>query len=219
MKLNTDGVLLGAWVDMEGVNNAVDVGTGCGIIALMMAQRSEKARIDAIDIHEGSITDAGLNFSNSPWSERLKACHCALHDFARITQPGYDLIVSNPPYFCNSLKSADHTKNLSRHDTGLSLAAFFPEAKKILKPGGKLALIYPYDGRDRLEELAWNNHLHINKELRVCSVRGNAPVRLLLELSGSKGKSCTSETLSIRDEQHQYTSGYMELTRDFYLAF
>ncbi|MCD4665845.1 MAG: methyltransferase [Bacteroidales bacterium] len=104
MKVGTDAVLLGAWTDISETNNILDVGTGSGIVATILAQRSE-ANIDAIDIDKGSIDDAENNFDNCPWKNRLTAIHSSLQEYVKFTSKKYDLIVSNPPFFSNSLKS------------------------------------------------------------------------------------------------------------------
>ena len=119
MKVNTDAVLLGAWVNPSKPKKILDIGTGCGVIALLLAQRFD-GRISGIDLDEGAIMDAKINFAESPWPERLKAIHQDFNIFSASSDQRFDLIVSNPPYFENSLRSPKHDRNISRHTDSLT---------------------------------------------------------------------------------------------------
>lgn len=218
MKLSTDGVLLGAWVDLEGVEKALDVGTGCGIIALMIAQRS-KAMVNAIDIHEGSVADALLNFQNSPWRSRLHAECIPFSQYAKKSPYKFDLIICNPPYFSASLKPSDELKMISRHDEGHLLPGLFENAGFLLSPNGKLALIIPHDRKKDIGELASKNQMYINRVTVVSSVKGNPPIRLMAEISFIKKREIVMDSISIRSDTEHFSEEYRELTKDFYLAF
>lgn len=214
MQVGTDGVLLGAWAETSNAKQILDVGTGTGLIALMLAQRSD-AQIDAIDIHEGCVQCAAGNFAASPWADRLQAYQSSLQEF----QPDkeYDLIVSNPPYFNNSQKAPDAGRNLARHTDSLSLEELVQHSARLLSPKGKLGLILPADQEDVLQTIIKQNGLNV---ARICRVRGLAhlPVkRLLIEASKLAVTKPEETELTIEIARHQYTSEYVELTRDFYL--
>lgn len=140
MKVGTDGVLLGAWAGTESCNRILDIGTGTGLIALMLAQRS-KAVIDAIDIDADACLQAQENAESSPFAGRINVRHCALADFAQAATNLYDLIVSNPPYFVDSLKCPDRQRNTARHTDTLTLEDLLQDSRKLLAPQGRIALI------------------------------------------------------------------------------
>ena len=138
MKVGTDGVLLGAWVNVENAQRILDVGTGTGLIALMCAQRSESV-IDAVEVDRAASEQAAVNCSASPWKDRITVVHDSFQHFAESTAYRYDLIVSNPPFFKNSLKPKGLARSLARHDDRLSYESLLYYTVKILEPGGTLA--------------------------------------------------------------------------------
>jgi len=235
MKIGTDGVLLGAWVNISGTEHRIlDVGTGTGVIALMVAQRTVvDTAIDAIDIDMPSITEASFNFEFSPWASRLSAHHTSLQEF--IPAYKYDLIVSNPPFFINSLKAPDTRRSDARHTDSLSSGEIILASSRLLAPKGRLALVLPPEEANLLIEAAT---FHGFELLRLCIVRtkpGTSPKRYLMEFvwTGSFGQSsypnthkqsvsghCTviEEELTIQG-QNDFTSEYKTLTKDFYLKF
>src|SRR5664279_2325982 len=127
MRIGTDAILLGAWADPSKAERILDIGTGCGVIALMMAQKSN-ARVDAIDINPESVEQACSNFTNSPWRERLTAFHRSFREHAKTADGAYDIIVTNPPWFTNSLRSNDERRNLARHHEDFDLSGLFEAA-------------------------------------------------------------------------------------------
>jgi tRNA1Val (adenine37-N6)-methyltransferase len=216
MKVGTDGVLLGAWVSAESCNAILDVGTGTGLIALMLAQRSQ-ARIDAIDIDGDAIGQASQNISSSVFAGRIQAYHISFEEYVIKACRKYDLIVSNPPYFADSLKSPNTKKNLARHTDTLPLSLLLSGSKPLLAPDGRIALILPCQRENELKETVGENKLHIIRKTEVIPLSNASPKRLLIELSANLSTNCLFDTLVIEEGRHQYTAGYIRLTKDFYL--
>lgn len=218
MKVGTDAVLLGAWADTAGCSNILDIGTGTGIIALMLAQRS-LAGIDAIDIDPEACEQAAENAAASPFADRIHVVHASFSDFATSTgkEKKYDLIVSNPPYFINSLKCPDDKRTVARHTDSLLLGDLIRDACPLLAPGGRIALILPYERLDEVNELAATNLLHISRQTDVIPTPGAQPRRLLVELASGAGNAQKRDTLTIEEARHQYTPEYVALTKEFYL--
>jgi tRNA1Val (adenine37-N6)-methyltransferase len=218
LKVGTDAVLLGAWADVLGANKILDIGTGSGVIALMLAQRSN-AQIDAIDIDEESYKQATGNFSNSPWSERLNAYNISLKEFANSTTNKYDLVVSNPPYFTDSYKPADPQRFSARHNDQLPINELAENAAKLLNSSGKLCVILPVKEAGSLITAAHNHQLFPQKELAVFSFTGKEVFRKLV-LFGREEKNCQHGELTIETAPGQgYSKGYIELTKEYYMNF
>ena len=215
MKVGTDGVLLGAWSSVSGKKNILDIGTGSGLIALMLAQRSE-ATIHAIDIDSSACLQATENAAGSIFSERIQVHHSSLHEYSRQTPEQFDLIVSNPPYFNASLLSPVHERNLARHNNSLSLAALLEDSLKILSAEGTIALVLPYDQEEELNTLASTLNLTFCRKTYIRPLPDSAYKRMLAELSRHKS-TCQFDELTIEESRHQYTKEYIALTKDFYL--
>ena len=215
MKVGTDGVLLGAWCPVAGARRVLDVGTGCGVIALMIAQRNRSAVIDAVDIDHDAIKEATLNFESSPWPQRLTAIEC---DFNRMDEAEpYDLIVSNPPYFTDSLPPADDARLLARHTRALTYRQLIDGASRMLGSNGILAMISPTDAETEIIEAATFATLPVRVMTRVLPVEGAAPKRTLWQLSRRDTLSYRENTLTIAQRDGTYTREYVDLTGDFYL--
>jgi len=213
MKVGVDGVLIGAWADCRNVNYALDVGTGSGLIALMLAQRSE-AFIHAIDIDECACRQAEINFNNSPFRDRLSIECCDFRDFSSSVH--YDLIVSNPPYFADSLKSPDKNRNLARHNEHLPLDVLIKKSASLLNPQGKVALILPFDLSERADSAAVENQLFLCRKTLISSLQNHPPKRVILEYSFIK-QSPTEIAFYIGKTKQDYSDEYRALTEDFYL--
>lgn len=217
MKVGTDAVLLGAWADTSFCRNILDIGTGTGIIALMLAQRSQ-ATVEAIDIDKEACVQATENVAASPYTERIKIVHASCADFAASNlQKKYDLIVSNPPYFINSLKCPDNKRTVARHTDTLLLSDLIREAQTLLSLSGRIALVLPYERLEEVKALASANHLYICRQTDVIPTPGAAPKRLLVELSTTEENIKNRDTLTIEETRHQYTPEYIALTKEFYL--
>jgi tRNA1Val (adenine37-N6)-methyltransferase len=217
MKVGTDAVLLGAWVNTKSAASILDIGTGCGVIALMMAQRS-RAKIVAIDIDAESARQAESNFKGSPWKERLESIHISLEDFAGNSSPQFDLIVSNPPYFLNALKPNSLKKKLSRHIDPDSFAAYIKHASGLLHKNGRLSMINPVSESAYILSEAMRQGLYPQRRSTVIARQGKAPGLVMIEL-GREQCIVEDSKIVILDGKGQFTSGYKELTRDFYLDF
>ena len=228
MKVNTDGVLLGAAMTIMPQDRCMlDIGTGTGTIALMAAQRvadhaeregfHDDIMIDAIDIDEPSATEAAMNFANSPWSGCLHAHNMSLDAFAASDERKYDLIFSNPPYFEDSLTAPDERKSAARHTSdGLSYRDIFEFAKERLTDGGRVSLVLPADQEAALCRYARMCGLHLFRILRVRTVPRKAPSRMIAEFSRQRCETVKEELLTIQNEG-QYTQEYLSLTHDFYM--
>lgn len=213
MKVGTDGVLLGAWADIDSAKNILDIGTGSGLIALMMAQRSE-AFITGIDIDKDAVTQAKINFEASPWSNRMQAIQEDLCQFS--PQQSFDCIVSNPPFFVNSLKCADTQRNTARHNDTLTLSQLLEKVSQLLLPNGKFSIILPFEQNDTLMKTAEEQGLYPTRHTQVITRPGLPPKRSLLEFRKQPMPYDTQE-LVIELERHVYSKEYITLTKDFYL--
>ena len=218
MKVGTDGVLLGAWVDAAGVKKVLDVGTGTGLIALMTAQRNKEALIDAIDIDGDACEQAKENVKNSPWPERVKVFHSSLEEFARNKNERYDLIVCNPPYFINSKKSKGKQRRLARHADELTPDDLFRFGFDLLSDKGKLGMIFPFENKEMLISAARNRRLF---PVRILNVRHNSEkdfVRVLISFSKIGKGTVTEKDIAVETgRRHEYTKEFSELVREFYL--
>ena len=214
MKVGTDGVLLGAWCSVGGCRRVLDVGTGCGLIALMVAQRNDAVRVDAIDVDAGAVADARSNFAASPWPERLNALET---DFNAFEPDGpYDLIVSNPPFFSDSLLPPDAQRAVARHGGLLTYDQLVGKAAAMLTPRGMLALVTPSQARSRVLECASFARLTLLRMTSVQTAAGVDAKRILWEFGREPGPTATS-VLAIRDASGGYSADYRRLCSGFYL--
>jgi len=217
LKVGTDGVLLGAWCSVQGATRILDVGTGTGLIALMLAQRSE-AEISAIEISEDACKDALNNFQKSPWADRMKLIQADFNHFSNDRSEYYDLVISNPPYFKRSLISANLAASMARHDISLSFIQLITGSKRLLTEKGRLAVILPVEMLDDFRETARFAGFYLCRKTMVIPKIGKAPKRVLLEFSVSAVYPVVDE-LVILLEQDKYSDNYIELTKEFYLNF
>ena len=214
MKVGTDGVLLGAWADCKNCDNILDIGTGTGLIALMMAQRST-ANIHAVELDENSAFQAKENIQNSKWKDRIQVFNTAIQEF--YPDMKYDLIISNPPFFKNCKKAPDYSRTMARHTDLLSTSDLFKNTTRLLNEKGKAAFIFPFSEKEAVFEKSAFYKLHPVRELIVIPVPGKKPKRFCIEFSLKKMNNIESNSLIIEEQRHQYTKEYMALTKDFYL--
>jgi tRNA1Val (adenine37-N6)-methyltransferase len=217
MKVGTDGVLLGAWARVEHVENILDIGTGSGLIAIMLAQRSEAASIHGVEVDQPSCEQARENMLGSPWAERLDTYHMAIQDFAVTTDIRYDLIVSNPPFFTGGNLSYNQDRNSVRHTIKLPHQDLLSAVRKLLRHEGRLALILPYLEGLRFCELAATYQLYCQRMTEVLPKADRPVERLLLEFSKSKQQPTVDQLVLRETDGDQWTAAYQALTRAFYL--
>lgn len=215
MKVGTDGVLLGAWADNDKTDRILDIGSGSGLISLMLAQRFPDARITGIEIDPQATAEARLNASNTAWQDRITFI---CNDFCEwSTDEKFDMIVSNPPFFTNGLKSPDSSRATARHAAGLSPASILDRASKMLDPDGVIAMIVPADMVDNLIFEAAMHRLNPLKITNVTTRAGKPPRRTLISFTP---KSCAvvSSIFTISGADG-FTPEYRDLTHEFYLEF
>ncbi|MFA5848704.1 MAG: methyltransferase [Bacteroidales bacterium] len=233
MKVNTDGVLLGAWLSLPSVGSfrVLDIGTGTGVIALIVAQRLSKLfstsskdqfSIDAIDIDKPSVDEANYNFSQSPWTSHLSAKEVSLQDLLSAnTQMKYDLVVSNPPYFTDSLKAPSARRSSARHNHDLPYSSIIESVIQMLTDKGKLAIVLPAEEGERFITLATMGYLQLVRRCKVKTLADKKEKRYLLEFTKSPLSDNVQEEVLIMQQTGglEYTEQYKNLTRDLYLKF
>ena len=215
-KVGTDGVLLGAWADVAKAKRILDIGSGTGLIALMAAQRNPKAMIDAVEIDRQAIEQASRNLAASPWKERIRLIG---GDFLSLDLDSeYDLIVSNPPFFEDSLKSPNERRNKARHSDSMPHSELVKRAAKLLDKG-IFSLILPFEATEKFIREANKADLFLRRRLNVAPYPSKVYNRTLLEFSRTE-LAIDSNELYIREAADgDYTSAYRSLTCDFYLKF
>lgn len=214
MKIGTDAVLLGAWTDVKNATRVLDIGSGTGVIALMIAQRTEAfVKVEAIEIDEFAFADADENFNSSPWKDRLKLHHESIHNFT--TNSTFDLIVSNPPYFQNSYKPPDPKRGIARHTDNLSFEGLLTAAKRLLSLEGRLSVILPFTEGLEFILLADRFGFYCSRKWSFRTRREKPIERWLLEFSTSKVIVDEGELLLL--EYENWSDQYKNLTREFYL--
>ena len=215
MKVGVDSVVLGAWTNAEKAKLILDIGAGTALLSLMLAQKSE-AKITAIEIDENSYHQAVENVENSKWKTRVDIIHSSFQEFANETKTKFNLIICNPPYFVNSLKSPEQNRNTARHDDNLSLYDLFSGSKGILTEKGSLNLIYPYLQKNDLLSIAEKYGFYPVKLLILRGNKNKEPNRIIVEFK-LNGENVKEEILCIRDLDNNYTAEYKELTKDYCL--
>lgn len=217
MKVGTDGVLLGAWVALNGgEQNILDIGTGSGLIALMMAQRTDNALIDGVEIEAQSAMQAEENIAASNWSDRVVVHHTDIQSFDAGRR--YDLIVTNPPYFIESLLSPDAGRTTARHTTELTFAELIKATMRLIKPDGRLSLILP-TAESRIFDEEAEGRLSLIRRCEVYGREGLVAKRYISEYALGSSPLVEERLVIEGDKRGDYTSEYRELTREFYLKF
>lgn len=217
MKVGTDAVLLGAWASIQSGDCVLDIGTGSGVIALMMAQRGA-GQVDAIEPDQKSFDQACTNFRNAPWSESLRAYNIRLQDFAVQTST-YDIIVCNPPYFTDSLKSGHLSKDRARHDDDLNGNSLMQYGSSLLNENGKLFVVIPQDNLQAYLEAARAYHLYQSRRMDIITRKGLNSKRCLLEFGFREVVAKVDQLIIEVGGRHDYSAEYQALTRAFYLNF
>lgn len=220
MKVNTDGVILAALVENSCTDTCLDIGTGTGLIALMMAQRFSQAKITAVEIDGSAAKQASENFANSPWSGRLELTNSSFQEFKESEQNRYDLIVSNPPYFPDHNKSTDSQRNLALHNDALSFGDLVKGVAKLLKPEGAFWLILPPRQMQDLEKIANFFDLFSTAEF-LLSDRPETKVLRSIRRFEVREAPCDHQpqAISIKNTDHSYSEFYARVLKDFLLIF
>ena len=218
MKIGTDGVLLGAWTPIENNPYSIlDIGTGTGIIALMLAQRSSAEQIDALEIDEDAYEQATDNFENSPWNDRLFCFHAGLDEFVEEPEDEYDLIVSNPPFYSEDYKSNNDQRDLARFQDAMPFEDLIEAAALLLSENGIFSVIIPFKEESPFLALANEYELFPLKITRVKGTPTSEIKRSLLAFSRNSISNFPIDELIIETARHIYTPEYIDLTKDFYL--
>ena len=220
MKVGTDGVLLGAWCSLETCPDTIlDVGSGTGLISLMMAQRCEAQTIDAVEVDPNAYEQNVANFEKSAWSDRLFCYHSSFQDFSeemKEENQEYELIISNPPFYNDNFKSENKARNKARFTDSLSFKDLTKTVSKLLSSHGIFTLIIPFKEETNFISIASEHQLFPNK---ICRVKGNIKSeikRSLIEFSFINSK-VSNEELILENSRHNYTEKYKNLVKDFYL--
>ena len=218
MKVGTDGVLLGAWAPIDdNPKSILDIGTGTGLIALMLAQRTNAEQIDALEISENAFEQATENFDNSIWADRLYCYHAGLDEFIEEPDCEYDLIVCNPPFYSEDFKTDDVDRNLARFQDAMPFEEIVEAAELLLSENGTLAVIIPFKEEEYFIKLCSQAELFPVKATRIRGSVTTNITRSLLAFKRYELSVINANEIIIENNRHDYTEEYIELTKDFYL--
>jgi tRNA1Val (adenine37-N6)-methyltransferase len=220
MKVCTDSCLFGAWMadklaeKIITANTILDIGTGTGLLSLMLAQKTN-ATIDAAEINEEAFTQAAENISSSQWKDRINIFHTNIRNF----RPGktYDLIISNPPFYENDLQSPDIQKNISKHSENLSLETLFGVANNLLGNNGHFALLLPFSRSNLAEQTALKSTFYLRKRVFVRQTTRHKFFRSMMIFQKAKPETITNNEISIKDNDNAYTNEFIDLLKGYYL--
>ncbi len=218
MKVGTDAVLLGSWVNASTANKILDIGTGTGIIALMLAQKSTGS-VDAIDLDENAFKQAMQNVSNSRWKNRINIHHVSLQQYSLSNSLEYDLIVSNPPYFVDSSKASEESRTNARHTDQLPFDDLLSGVLDLLSDDGKFYVILPTKESQVFCDMAEKKNLFLTRLTRVITRTDKPEKRLLMKFEFTKREVQEDSIIIEKEGRHCYTDEYIELTKDYYLGF
>ena len=217
MKIGTDAVLLGAWCSLENRPFSIlDIGAGTGIIALMLAQRSNAELIDALEIDDDAYEQCVDNFEQSPWGDRLFCYHASLEEFAEEIEDKYDLIISNPPFYAEDYKTENDSRDLARFADAMPFDHLIESVSKLLSEKGTFSVVIPFKEEEQFIALASAFKLFPKKILHVKGNPSSEIKRSLIAFSFRESEITISE-LIIETSRHNYTEDYINLTKDFYL--
>jgi tRNA1Val (adenine37-N6)-methyltransferase len=218
MKVGTDGVLLGAWSDAMGAGNILDIGTGTGLIAIMLAQRATAATIHAVEIDDEAAAQAAENMKASPWADRLNCFHASIQDFAKQSRHKYDLIVSNPPFFSGGTFSNSQDKNSVRHTIKLPHGDLLSAVRSLLAPHGRFCVVLPQMEGLRFREMANNYGIYSTRMVEVVPKQGKPVERLLLQFELlAKPEEKSQLVIHNSDNANDWSLDFRQLTGDYYL--
>lgn len=216
MRINTDGVLLAAMATHSDPRRVLDIGTGTGVLAMMMAQRFSEAKVDAVEIDERASQTANKNFISSAFAKRLRVFNTDIADYETDTK--YDLIISNPPFFVNDLKNPEGRKSLARHANELFYISLLKRADQLLGSDGVIWMILPVKQADAVIGMSGRYSLSLQQEVSICSDASKPVIRKMICLG--RGSSETHRSVFyIYESKAMYTEAYRQQLKDFFLAF
>ena len=217
MKIGTDGVLLGAWTSVNRKPKIIlDIGSGTGLVALMLAQRTMNSTIKAIEIEEGAAFEAAANFQSSPWSDRLELIHADVLNYTQKSNETFDLIVSNPPFFKTPFKVSEDSRSTARDNNHLRYEDLFSCVDQLLNPTGSFSMVCPFEYRKMLVDLGLEHELHLVHELHLKGTITSPFKRTLMRFEQTQAPLQTEE-LILEESRHQRTFEHQQLVQDFYL--
>ena len=217
MKIGTDGILLGAWVNCVNKKNGLDIGCGTGVITIMMCQKNPIIRMTAIEISKEAAKDAIINFENCRWNKNLVLKNQDFKEYKPTNK--YDLIVSNPPFYKDGYLPNNQTKRIAKHEGELNYCNIIEFSTKNLTENGTVNLIIPFKNNEKCKSFAKKNNLHLSRECVVYPKAYKSASRVLLEFSKNNIETKKEELIIENDKRHDYTTDYKNLTRDFYTIF
>ncbi len=215
MKLSTDAVMLGAWIDAKKPKNILDIGTGTGILSIMSAQKFPLAHITAIEIDFDAFSEASENIANCKWNKQIKILNTDFFDFCKTSKEKYDLIISNPPYFDNQLKPANKQKRIAKHSDTLPFDKMIAQVSRILAQTGMFSVIIPAGNAHLFTHLCAQNNLFLCRKTLIFPNEYKKANRVLLQFS-SRILPIKNNSIRIR-QKLLYSNEYLKLTKDFYL--
>ena len=222
MKVCTDSCLFGAWATKKMVEhfpeskNVLDIGTGTGLLSLMIAQQHH-AEIHALDVEEGAIRDARLNFAHSPWHKRLHLHHTAIQEYAKENQGRFDLVICNPPFFLSSLRSTEKGKNISKHEENLPLKELVGNIKTVLKDEGAGFILLPVSRREEFEKILVDENMNWQERMEMTQSMDHDVFRVCYMFGRYRLTLNPISQISIRDTSGNYTAEFMALLKPYYL--
>lgn len=216
MKIGTDAILLARWVEVSANDDVLDIGTGCGLIPLMLAQKGIKSA-DAVEIDHDSFEEAAQNFNNSAWQSQLLAINDDVKHYSEVCTKKYDLIVSNPPFFFGDNIPEKTKKGLARHTNTLSYNELLSSVKNLLEVNGRFALVLPALESKTFLKDAENQGFYLQKEMKIVPVEGKEPNRINMQLVVNHVDKVESEAFVLRHPDHSFTKEYKEFLKDYYL--
>ena len=217
MQVGTDAMLLGLFIDASKCSKALEIGTGCGIISLLVASKYATA-IDTIDIDSESITETTSNFKRSPFYHRLRALEADFQGYSQSHHGKYDLMFSNPPFFVNDFRPENLVKKIARHTDSLSYQDICKGAVKLLDPSGKFCLVLPFDKSRLFLEVATKFGLNLQKQQLVIPKRGLEANRINMQFGFDQSALIVSSTFFIREDDGSFTDQYISYLKDYYIG-
>lgn len=221
-KVCTDSILLGSWVSITTGARVLDIGSGCGLLAIMLAQRCDgQVTIDGIELDQQAYLQSISNSQNCPWPDAINFYHADINEYG--CEEGYDVIVSNPPYFNHSLKGPNDKRNQARHTDSLTFEQMLSCVDRLLSANGYFSVVLPTAGANKLQSIAANFNLQLTKRLQICTVIGKSSKLQLMRFSRVQSAANDEFTglidgqLVIRDTNGHYSSQFIALTQNFYL--